>query len=1359
MFENGNLPPRKINIPLVFQLEKCDNTHALFLLVRDVSVMDSTSGGVVADTVSEFFWQLPRWAGLRRNGVQMKIYSKIRFSQKVILLGMAFCGAGLIASDASVYIRRGLIAQYDGIDNAGLGNHDNSATSWADLSGHGYHAAKHSNPNIVWFDKGWTYLNASLVNGVAPFVLPDNSLINDAVNSKTFSMEVAVSPAAYPNNQICYVYFGNYDNSAKGITFEQILKNGQKYPEAYLENNPCVCATCPVDFGDSFSVAFTSTSRSHIFYKDGVFNSENTVEDKKSNRTVGFAIGGDRKTNRDFTYRGSFYAMRFYNCKLTADEVKINAALDAVRFWGKSLDEANAAMPTGWSLVEGPYLQCSRSGDFTYDGNGNLIEEDRQVLTGTTQTLTILSAAEGTMPMPIVLKAGLAVAGNLKIAVPSIIDNGVYTLIDATGEAGIELSDGATIALADGCGEVAGRIRRLIVEDDQVKLEVSSPANMVEIDDGRIHEYNAPVSADDVSVFRLVDGTLWTSAANVIPGNIGIVFAGGSYAPFGSKFTDPLDGLTGNLSFPVDYPIGLSAISNDLVVVAGDDENRVIALGGNLPSGLRLNDLGADHRLTVSNAVSFAGTGEVEVRSDASGADVVFAKKLSSTGDFNKTGAGTLQLRQGQSAQVVTIRAGTLVYGGDGTETSTVKEIRSGVTDGDAARVSITSGKLTLSGSMTATYAGTIDQSAGEVAIGDTLYVGYEGTGGAYNFTGGKMTVPSKTFAVNVGNKAGSSGVLNISGNVELYDKGNMQVGLYGNGVLNQSGGTVTVEGWPAIGRYPGAVGVYNLSGGSIVQTKANCGFIVGEEGIGTMNISGTGWVETAGPFLIGHASTAVGEVNVFDGGKIIAPSVGIQKPSKSSRLYVDGGTIAAKGSGRVLADFLTVPLMVVGPRGMTLDTGDNTVSVGGPFLGLAGSGPVIKTGTGTLNMPAASRMPVQVRQGVLQASDGALPTTYNGYLGKSALLHRWSFNGDTRDSVGGTSGTLEGAASWNDATNPTAIKLAGGSYGSSSVNLGTGMLPTDGGAVTIEVWASMQTAQYYSRVFNFSTAVANQFTITWCDGTDATKVVPYIMKGGTGVLNPRADIGRSLVGLRIHLAMTVEPQTDGKSKVTWIWRDLGTGVVMLKGSQITSKAWSPADVASGMMSLGRSADNRDSDASATYDEVRIWKGVVPDAQLARSAELGPDLLPVVPAEKKYAAIEVSSGATFSVGANEVATEILQGAGTVAGTGSLAVETLDIASNAIGTLTAEGTLKVKNWMLDVESDATCDKIVGTGVLDASELVVEVRDPSKLGGLYTLAEVGSVVGTPKFARPLKGWQLKVERNRIVLATDGLLIFIR
>ena len=56
----------------------------------------------------------------------------------VMLIGMRnamLAGAGLSAKS---YIQDGLVAMWDGIENAGWGVHDPNATVWKDLSGNGY---------------------------------------------------------------------------------------------------------------------------------------------------------------------------------------------------------------------------------------------------------------------------------------------------------------------------------------------------------------------------------------------------------------------------------------------------------------------------------------------------------------------------------------------------------------------------------------------------------------------------------------------------------------------------------------------------------------------------------------------------------------------------------------------------------------------------------------------------------------------------------------------------------------------------------------------------------------------------------------------------------------------------------------------------------------------------------------------------------------------------------------------------------------------------------------------------------------------------------------------------------------------
>ena len=80
-------------------------------------------------------------------------------------------------------------------------------------------------------------------------------------------------------------------------------------------------------------------------------------------------------------------------------------------------------------------------------------------------------------------------------------------------------------------------------------------------------------------------------------------------------------------------------------------------------------------------------------------------------------------------------------------------------------------------------------------------------------------------------------------------------------------------------------------------------------------------------------------------------------------------------------------------------------------------------------------------------------------------LTHRWSFNGDYSDSVGGAYAVKCG----------TYVSLYGGrvhmgygscTHGSGYVDLGTNMLDTT--AATIEIWARHDGVENWSRVFDY---------------------------------------------------------------------------------------------------------------------------------------------------------------------------------------------------------------------------------------------------------------------------------------------------
>jgi hypothetical protein len=96
-----------------------------------------------------------------------------------------------------------------------------------------------------------------------------------------------------------------------------------------------------------------------------------------------------------------------------------------------------------------------------------------------------------------------------------------------------------------------------------------------------------------------------------------------------------------------------------------------------------------------------------------------------------------------------------------------------------------------------------------------------------------------------------------------------------------------------------------------------------------------------------------------------------------------------------------------------------------------------------------------------------------------SVLAHRWSFNGDYGDSVGGS--VAEAIGDVDFSSDEKSVVLPGGPRKSGSLDLGAGILPTDGRPFTIEIWAAQISPQAHSRIFSYhGDTTGPRFTMTW---------------------------------------------------------------------------------------------------------------------------------------------------------------------------------------------------------------------------------------------------------------------------------------
>ncbi len=194
---------------------------------------------------------------------------------------------------------------------------------------------------------------------------------------------------------------------------------------------------------------------------------------------------------------------------------------------------------------------------------------------------------------------------------------------------------------------------------------------------------------------------------------------------------------------------------------------------------------------------------------------------------------------------------------------------------------------------------GTLNHSAGSLQTdsGNWAFVGVDGNNntGTYNLSGtasfmntgelhvgigGDETDPN-TGTINISDQASLStnqfrfgtnnnavGTMNQSGGTVTALQGFLGdaegfggAGVPGTGIYNQTGGDVVIQDWLALGRISGATGTYNMSGGTL---SVGVDYLtVGENGNGTMDVSGTADVDTASLGIGRFGGGAVGLLRI----------------------------------------------------------------------------------------------------------------------------------------------------------------------------------------------------------------------------------------------------------------------------------------------------------------------------------------------------------------------------------------------------------------------------------------------------------------------------------------------------------------
>ena len=218
--------------------------------------------------------------------------------------------AGKRKQTAKDYVQSGLIAMWDGIENAGWGVHDANATVWKDLTGNGYDFVKIG--AITRWAEDAAVFDGSNNNGPEGWNI-DGILTLEVVGISELSSFFAFSlhtSGTQPRKMFSILPAGN-----RGFQFAD---------------------SAPSMFKDwssarwSVAATWSNSDKQDAQYYNGQFAPSNSGTSGWSVPRNSAILG--RHSNDQYKYKGELCCIRAYSRALAADEIAANYAVDKARF-------------------------------------------------------------------------------------------------------------------------------------------------------------------------------------------------------------------------------------------------------------------------------------------------------------------------------------------------------------------------------------------------------------------------------------------------------------------------------------------------------------------------------------------------------------------------------------------------------------------------------------------------------------------------------------------------------------------------------------------------------------------------------------------------------------------------------------------------------------------------------------------------------------------------------------------------------------------------------------------------------------------------------------------------------------------
>jgi len=215
-----------------------------------------------------------------------------------------------------------------------------------------------------------------------------------------------------------------------------------------------------------------------------------------------------------------------------------------------------------------------------------------------------------------------------------------------------------------------------------------------------------------------------------------------------------------------------------------------------------------------------------------------------------------------------------------------------------------------------------------------------------------------------------------------------------------------------------------------------------------------------------------------------------------------------------------------------------------------------------------------------------------------ATLSHRYSFNGNTADSVGGNNGVLFNGAS----VSGSELILPGTGTGAGAANMGFSSLVNIGGnfgatGVTLETWYTDSGTGTWGKLFTFGSAAAGP-EIAFTNFRGGGDLAPGIDRNGNHFLAsyPGGSNTRISLGVEHHLVLTIDA-----AGLTNVWVDGNQEITNLATNALSN-------VTSSTESIGATAWN-DPGHFGNVNEFRLWRGELSNAEVQQNRALGPNAL------------------------------------------------------------------------------------------------------------------------------------------------------